>query len=345
MHRVEGIEYYQAVPKVELHRHLEGSLRLNTLSELSRSHGLGLPGTDRLRTMVQVNEEEPYTFQNFLSKFQTLRLFYRSPEIIGRIVREAVADAAADNVRHIEIRFSPVALSRAEGYSFGEVMDWVIEGACQAEKDFGISVSLIVSVNRHESPQLADQVIGLAASRRAGGIVGIDLAGNEPHFSALPFAGIFQDAKKEGMRICVHAGEWGGAENVAEAIKFLGAERIGHGIRVLDDPQTVELARENGTYFEVCVTSNYQSGAVNALGAHPLPRLLAAGLNVTLNTDDPSISRITLSDEYRLVCEEMGISRQTLQELVLAAARGSFLPGAKRWRLEQSLQREFASVS
>lgn len=342
MFQPDSIEYYQAIPKVDLHRHLEGSLRLETVLELARSHGMGLPGTSRLRALVQVEEEEPYTFQNFLSKFQTLRLFYRSPEIIGRITREAIADASADNVRYMELRFSPAALSKAEGFSFAEVMDWVVDGVNQAKGACGIAVGLVASVNRHESPQLAERIIGLAVERKGDGIVGIDLAGNEAEFPAAPFISIFKEAKKEGMHIAVHAGEWGGARNVAEAIQELDAEHIGHGIHILEDEWVTGLARERGVLFEVCITSNYQSGAVPALNSHPLPRMLAAGLNVTLNTDDPSISRITLSDEYRLACNDLNIPVERLKKLILAGAEGAFLPEQERRRLVQELQSDLS---
>lgn len=338
----QGVEFYQALPKVDLHRHLEGSLRLSTMREVSRTLGLNLPGTGRLRSMVEIQEEEPYTFQNFLSKFETLRLFYRSPEIIARVTREAIHDAAADNVRYMELRFTPVALSKIEGFPLSEVIDWVIAGSKQAARECGIDVGLIVSVNRHESPQIAEKVIHLAIDRRLDGIVGIDLAGNEVHFPALPFADVFQEARQAGLHITVHAGEWGGAQNIAEAIDQLGAERIGHGIRVLEDMYVTALACEHGTIFEVCVTSNYQSGAISKLKDHPLPRMLAAGLKVTVNTDDPSISRITLSDEYRLVGEELGLTYHELHGLVHAGIQAAFVSDEQRSTLAHAFTEKLA---
>ena len=335
-------DFYHSLPKVDLHRHLEGSLRLGTLTELARSMGMAVTGTGPLRALVQIREEEPYTFENFLSKFDTLRLFYRSPEIISRVTREAIIDAAKDNVRYLELRFTPVALSKAEGFPLSEVIDWVIEGREQALKEADIQVSLIASVNRHESPQLAEQVIGLAVERRSQGIVGIDLAGNEARFSALPFAPIFQQARKEGLHITVHAGEWAGSPNVAEAIEKLGAERIGHGIRVLEDPSVVHLAHERGTVFEVCITSNHQSGVVPTLSKHPLPRLLSANLKATLNTDDPSIEQTTLSNEYKLASEDLGLSVNILYDLILAGVSAAFLPDLTKNRLAQALQEELA---
>jgi adenosine deaminase len=340
----KDLEFYRRLPKVELHRHLEGSLRFETVREVSRSLKLGLPGTDVLATMVQIQEEESNTFENFLSKFQTLRLFYRSPEIIGRIAREAVIDAAAENVRYLELRFTPVALSRAEGYELGEVMDWVIAGVGEAGREAGITTRLIASVNRHESPRLAEEVVGLAVERRSAGIVGVDLAGNEAQFSAMPFANIFQDAKKEGLRITVHAGEWAGASSVAEAVIYLGADRIGHGVRIMEDQGIVQMAAERGVVFEVCPTSNYHSGVVPSLDRHPLPDMISAGLTVTVNTDDPSISRITLADEYHLVHREMGIDLITQRELISNGIQAAFLPKVERQELKDKLFQELPEL-
>ena len=332
---------YLVLPKVELHRHLEGSLRLRTMLEVARTHGMAVPAaTGPLSSLVQVQSSEPFNYQNFLAKFNTLRMFYRSPEIIHRVTREAVEDAALDTVRYLELRFTPVALSRAERFPLGEVMDWVLESAAQAASDTGIQVGLIASVNRHESVELAEQVARLAADRLGGGLLGLDLAGNEAEFSAEPFLGVFQEARQAGLKLTVHAGEWSGAANVRQALEILDADRIAHGVRILEDPDTVRIAKERGTPFEVCITSNYQTGVVSNLADHPACRMLAAGLNVTLGTDDPSISQISLSDEYRIACETLGMSRVTLQERILAAAQASFLPPEPRARLIAGLETE-----
>jgi adenosine deaminase len=324
------LNQYRSLPKVELHRHLEGSLRLNTLLDIARTHGITLPVMPELSAAVQMQTYESLTFSNFLSKFQILRMFYRSPEVIKQVTREAVADAAMDGVLHLELRFTPVALTRAQDHGLGNVMDWVLEGASQAAHEHGISVVLIASVNRHESVELAEEVVALAIERQQQGIVGLDLAGNESDFPAAPFASLFQRAKAAGLHITAHAGEWNGAQNVREAIEDLQAERIGHGVRVMEDPAVVALAREARVPFEVCITSNYQSGVVSSLTTHPLPQMIAAGLYVTINTDDPSISQITLSDEYRLVEESLGFNRAQLAGRVLAAAEAAFITADRR---------------
>lgn len=332
---------YAALPKVELHRHLEGSLRLTTMLDIARQHGVTVPvSMFNLSGLVQVQDQDPMTFTNFLDKFKTLRLFYKSPDVIHRVTEEAVEDAAKDHVRYLELRFTPVALSRAEGFPLHDVVDWVIKSSQAAAKKYEIKVGLIASVNRHESHELAEQVAWIAAEHMKNGLVGLDLAGNEAEFASEPFYGIFKEAKQTGLRITIHAGEWGPAENVREAIENLGAERIGHGVRVLEDENVTALAKESGTTFEVCVTSNFQSGVVNDLKQHPLPRMIEKGLNTTINTDDPSVSRITLAREYQYACEDLDISIDSVKQCILNAAQASFLPDAEKTEFVSSLKKE-----
>ncbi len=334
-------EDFRSLPKVELHRHLEGSLRLQTMLDVARQHGMTIPASVvRLSRLVQVQDEEPLNFENFLGKFNTLRMFYRSPDVIHRITRETVEDAAKDNVRYLEIRFTPVALSRAERFPLHDVMDWVCTSAKDAAKKYNVIVRLIASVNRHESVELAEQVAWLAADHRERGVVGLDLAGNEAEFSAKPFQPIFKEAKQAGLKTTIHAGEWQGAENVREAIEFFEADRIGHGVRVLEDDFTTALAKEHKTPFEVCVTSNYQTGVARSRSEHPAPAMLAAGLNVIFNTDDPSISQITLGHEYRLAVEDLKISQDSLKQTIIAGAQAAFLPPPEKSKLVDSLKKE-----
>ena len=336
-----SLNTYRALPKVELHRHLEGSLRLDTMLDIARQHGITIPADVlRLSTLVQVQEEDKFTFQKFLAKFNTLRLFYRSPDAIHRITHEAVEDAARDNVRYMELRFTPVALSRAERFPLHDVMDWVIISAQEASKKHGVIVRLIASMNRHESTELAEQVAWLAVEHLEDGMVAIDLAGNEAEFPTEPFYGVIKEARQSGLHVTIHAGEWGPATNVKEAIENLGAERVGHGVRVLENEKIVALARERGTAFEVCLTSNYQSGVVGSLDTHPLMKMLDAGLNVTINTDDPSISRITLSHEYYTACEDLRMPQNILRERIVAAARACFLPEHEKEKLVEKLHQD-----
>lgn len=329
----------ERLPKVDLHRHLEGSLRLDSLVELAARQDLDLPRhPDELRRLVTVVPGDPRTLESFLSKFEPLRRVYRSPEIIQRLVGEVIEDAAADRVRHLELRFTPAALSAARGFDLGEVMDWVIEATGRAAERHAITVTLLASVNRHEPVEQAARVAGLAADRLGRGVAGLDLAGNERRDPADRFQSVFAEARQAGLRITVHAGEWTGPESIRQALEDFEADRIGHGVRVIEDAAVTALARERRTMFEICLTSNLQSGAVTAAAAHPLPRLIQAGLQVTLNSDDPGISGVRLTDEYALAIEALGLSTLSVRAMILAAAQASFLPPAERLALEAELK-------
>ncbi len=334
-----ALKRFRVLPKVDLHRHLEGSLRLDTMLEIARQHDIPVPSDIlSLSNLVQMQDQDGFSFRTFLAKFDTLRMFYRSPEVIHRITHEAIQDAARDNVKYLELRVTPVALSRAEGFSLNDVTSWMLTALREAADEFRIQVNVVLSVNRHESPQLAEEVARVAVDHHAEGVVGLDLAGNEAEFPAEPFLGIFKEARQSGLRLTVHAGEWGPPSNIRQAIELFDADRIGHGVRVLEDESVTELARERGTAFEVCVTSNQQTGAVPH-SSHPLSRMLERGLNVTLNTDDPSISRITLSHEYHVVCDELGIPEPVLKERIIAAAQAAFLPAPERSALVEQLKK------
>jgi adenosine deaminase len=336
-------DFFTRLPKVDLHRHLEGSVRLSTLVELAKTHAIQIPTDTQLEALVQMQPDDPRTAFNFLSKFKAQHPFYCTLEAIEQIAAEAVEDAAADGVWHLELRFTPTSLARARSLPVDGVMDQVIASSKQAAEACGISLCLIASVNRHDRPELATRVAYLALERRADGIAALDLAGAEANFPAQPFFKALRAAAAGGLAITVHAGEWSGPENVREALVELNAVRIGHGVRIVEDSAVVALARKMGTVFEVCLTSNYQTGVVDDLKQHPILRMIDAGLNVTINTDDPGISRIRLSDEYRLACQQLGFSLSQLYEFILTAARASFLDERSRQRLAAELEYRFYS--
>ena len=243
----------------------------------------------------------------------------------------------------MELRFTPVALTRIKEFSLADAIDWVIESAGAAADEYGVQTRLITSANKHESVELAAEVIDLSIERMGKGIVAVDLAGAEADFPGEPFAPLYKKAREAGLHVTIHAGEWGGPENVVEAINVLGAERIGHGVRVMEDKEAVALAKEHNVVFEVCPTSNYQSGVVPTLKDHPLKDMLDAGLQVTVNTDDPAISQIDLSDEYELACEDLGLSPEQLRQTIVTAAKAAFLPEGERSALVATLEEEFAT--
>jgi adenosine deaminase len=317
---------------VELHRHLEGSVRLPTLIEIALEYGIEMPEYDveTLRPFVQMMPGEPHNWQHFLGKFQTLRQFYRSPDVIRRVTREVIEDAAVDNVKYLELRFTPRALSNIINCSYHEVVSWVCDAASDASRDFDIMVRLILSMNRHESVEIGEEVLSAALDYCDRGVVAVDLAGNEQSFSARPFNSVFEGAKEAGLGITIHAGEWGEAENVRDAIEHLGAVRVGHGVRLVEDETLLPLLLERGIVLEICPTSNVQSGVVADFDAHPLPWLFRQQVLTTINTDDPLVSNITLSDEIERSVNYMGMSLDEVKQITLIAAQAAFLPESER---------------
>jgi adenosine deaminase len=335
------VSQLQALPKIDLHRHLEGSLRLQTLSEIAEAHDIDLPGRaiGDLRPLVTVSGEEP-DFRRFLEKFEFLRRFYPTREAVQRVAYEAVADAAADNVKYLELRFNPVALARAQGFPLEAVTHWVCEAVEKAQRDYDIRTNLIVQVGRDEPVSTARELAQVALAHRDEGVVGLDLAGDEEGYPATPFRDIFRQARRNGLHTTVHAGEVGTPANIEEAIQGLEAERIGHGIRCVEDPDVVNMIRERNVTLEVCPTSNVQTGAVRDLWRHPLPDLLALDLPVCINTDDPSISDTTLTDEYWVAVSAMRVSVDQIKRTIVTAAEASFQPPEDRRRMAAWFRRE-----
>jgi adenosine deaminase len=196
---------------------------------------------------------------------------------------------------------------------------------------------LIVNINRHESVPLAEQIAQCAADQMKDGVVGLSLAGDEEAYPAGPFESIFKQAKEAGLGVTIHAGEWTGADRVRHAIEVIGSKRIGHGVHVMQDAEVIALAREKKVVFEICLTSNIQSGAVSSLEDHPLPSMIQAGLRITLNSDDPSVCNTTLSNEYAISMKSFDLSLESIKGFILTAVQASFLSRREKAVLEAEL--------
>lgn len=331
--------FFKRMPKIDLHRHLEGSLRLGTLQEVAGEYFPELLST--LNQTVQVLPSEPATPENFLAKFRTLRNFYLSLDLIKRFVYECVEDAANDGLVYLELRFCPSALSHFRPDLLPEVIASVVNSAQQASRQFDLPLRLLVCLNRHEPLELAEHIVSNMWPFLSEGIAGVDLAGDELNFSALPFQNLLLDAKNRGLALTVHAGEWGGAENVSEAMNILKANRIGHGVRILESEDAVAEAVDQQIPLEVCLTSNIQSGVYSSLKKHPINKMLEAGLNVTINSDDPQISRITLSSELQLLKQQFGLSLDHIFQAQLASIAASFLPAQHQEKIRTCFVQRF----
>jgi len=332
-------------PKIELHRHLEGSLRLDTLVDIAREYGIPLPAhnPDDLRPFVQMTGADQSSYIHFLSKFDVLRQFYRSLAVIERLTVETIVDAADDAVRYMELRFTPHALARQNEHTYAEIIRCVCAAAAQAEGQAPIRVRLIASVNRHESLAIAAEVLDAVLSVGDSRLVGLDLAGLEVGHPARHFAPILARARQAGLHLTVHAGEWDGPDSVREAVE-VGAERIGHGVRAVEDPAVIELVRERNIALEVCPTSNLQSGVVDRVDRHPLITLSELDVPVTINTDDPLLCNITLTDELAVAHVGLGLPLSILKRHILTAARASFLPPDERAALVAEFEQALAAL-
>jgi adenosine deaminase len=316
----------KALPKVELHRHLEGSIRFETFAELARETGLKLPRRE-LRRRTSMKGEDP-GFLRFLSKFELYRGLYPSREWIERVAFEAVEDAKKDGVVYLELRFSPTHFGRRLGARGEDVAAWVARGARKA----GIAVRFIATYGRDFGVRGNEPTT--RAVRGTDVFSGLDLAGNEA-VSAQPFVPLF---KKLGLPVTIHAGEAGGAANVRQAIEKFGALRIGHGVRAFDDADVIRLARRKKVHFELCPTSNIQTGTAPDWDRHPAWDAWDLGLDCSLNTDDPSISGIRLQDEYERA-RRAGWNEVHLQYSSVNAAKAAFIPtGRERDLLIRTLQ-------
>lgn len=307
---------------VDLHRHLEGSIRPGTLLEIAREFHVPVPGDD-LSKYVQMCDHDPASFLNFLGKFVPLRQFWVHREAIERVAQEAVQDAVKDGVTYLELRFSPVHFARRMGFDVARVADWIITAARRAAD--GIRVEFVATLNRSFDLSVNEPAFDVAL--KSGWFVGVDLAGDELMCDGEQFIPWLRRAKEKGLGVTIHAGEvQGKGGNVRVAIERFGADRIGHGTHALEDPQAVRLALERRVTFEVCLTSSRHTGSWADTATHPAKELFRRGVRVTLNTDDPSISRITLSGEHRKAVELGLFTRDQLARMQAIAMESAF-PG------------------
>lgn len=318
-------------PLVELHRHLDGNVRLETVLDLGRRHGLSLPArtAEELRPFVQITEREP-SLVAFLAKFEVLQRVMVDYDAVRRITRENLEDAAAEGIDYLELRFSPWFMAEKHRLDPAGIVSVVCDTVAEAAETVPVRAKLIGILSRTYGAEIAHRELDAVLEGQGRGLVAVDLAGDEAHYPGDLFVEHFARVRDAGLHVVAHAGEADGAGSVRQAVLELYAERIGHGIRALEDPAVVELLLDRGVPLEVCPTSNVHTSTVESYAEHPLPRLLELGLRATLNTDDPSISGIDLAHEYRVAREEIGLSEDDLRTLQKHALEAAFLTDAER---------------
>lgn len=319
---------YRRLPKAELHLHLDGSMRPATVLELGRERNL--PEVTHLdASSIEARLIAPLPCRDqaeLLRAFDLPIAVLQDAAALERATRELVVDLAADNVIYAEIRWAP-GLHTRRGLSLDDGMAAVIRGARAGTAASGqtIAVRLIAVAMRSQGPEASLQVARAAATFAAQGLTGFDLAGPEAAFpDVAPHRPAFAVARAAGLGITVHAGEWGGPAQVRRALA-LAPDRIAHGGPAADDPALMATLRRQGVTLDLCPTSNWQAGLVPTLAEHPLPRLVRAGVPVTLSTDDRTISAVTLSEEYRRAHDILGLRLHELADLDRQALIAAFL--------------------
>ncbi|OGR08839.1 MAG: adenosine deaminase [Deltaproteobacteria bacterium RIFOXYB12_FULL_58_9] len=326
--------YTKSLPKVELHQHLDGSIDPETLIEFARQRGIDLPA-DTIETLSRPAQKANgrSTLKDFFERFRSAQVVWKDRDAIKTLTVHVIEKAAHDNVKHLELQFSPVGMAECHGLDLEDVVKGVIDGVAAATEQFAIGVRLIVTISRRRSVALGWEVEKLAAKYKDRGVVALGLASDEKAYPADEFAPMFQAAEKDGLGRAPHSGEDGPATNVATAIKKLKANRIGHGIRVIFDPEGLELVRTEDIPLEICPSSNILTGAAESWAKHPFRVLLDAGVRVTINTDDPGLFGVTLSDEMALAAKHFDLSCKELRTIISNSVDAAFLEGRDKQKL------------
>lgn len=336
-------EVIALLPKAELHVHLDGSLRPETLIDLARATGTSLPSADPdvIRAFMRV--DHAHDLEEFLKKFDITVAVLQAPDAIERVAYEMCEDAGRDNVRYLEVRYCP-HLSTKGGLSLDEAIAAELRGLARGERDFGVVARVINCSLRHYAPEVSLRIAEASVRFRDQGVVAFDLAGGEAGRPCGVHAAAFDVARAGRLGITVHAGEAAGAESIAEAIDRCHADRIGHGTRLYEDPRLRDHVRDRRIPLEVAITSNLQTHAVKVAAAHPVRDYFDRGLAVTLCTDSWLMCGVSLTDEYWLAHTALGFTRPDIDRMILTGFESAFLPWPERERLVASVRDELAAI-
>lgn len=328
-------EFLLRMPKVELHVHLEGSMRPAVLLDLARRNGVALPADDEAGLARWFRFRD---FEHFVQVYLTCSKVLRSPEDFKLLAADFLAEQARQNVVYTEAHFT-IGTHLTNGVNGDEVLAALEEAIREGEERLGVRLRLIPDIVRNV-PALADRTLEWALAGRGRGVIALGLSGSEARFPSEPFRDCFATAAREGLHCVAHAGEHAGPASIRSVLDVCTAERIGHGVRAIEDPDLVaELARR-GIPLEVCPSSNVCLGVVPDLAHHPFERLARAGCRVTVNSDDGPLFDTTLTDEYLRLHRTFGYSPAALGDLAVAGLRATFLPEDERAALEAVFRKQ-----
>ena len=320
------------LPKIELHCHLDGSVRVDTIIDIAKKEGIKLDSYKRcdIEKLVQVTNDCT-SLNEYLKRFDLPNKVMQSSENIKRITFELLEDAQKENIKYIEIRFAPL-LHLQKGLSIEEVIQSAIDGINQAQRIYDIKGNLILSCMRNMSEDDAILLIEKGRKFLNKGVVAIDLAGPEEEGFANKYKRAIELARSYGYNITIHAGEAASAQNVIDAINILKAQRIGHGVRIKDMKDAYDLVKKTGVVLEMCPTSNIQTKAIECLNKYPLYDFYKDGIKLSINTDNRTISNIDLSNEIKVISDEFNMSKEKYKDIYLNTIDAIFADeSTKKW--------------
>ncbi len=332
-----------ALPKTDLHVHLDGSLRTETMIELAREYGKPLPAwePDALRDHMVVADAR--NLVDYLARFEITLSVLQTADALERAAYELAADSAKENVRYVEVRYSPV-LNTREGLSLEEAVEAPLRGLRRAERDFGIRTGVIICALRHMEPEVSLRLADLAVQFRGRGVVAFDLAGPEDQYPPKRHLEAFRRVSKANLALTIHAGEAYGPESIGQAIHTCGARRIGHGTTLIRDDVLLEYVRDFRIPIEVCLTSNAQTRAVPHLEDHPARAYYERGVTITLSTDNRLMSGTTVTDEFMIAHEKLGLDWDALCDIARMGFDSAFLPLPEKRELLHRIDAEIATL-
>lgn len=326
------------IPKVELHAHLDGSVRIKTIMELSAASGRKRGGgaMDLKEWLQEIPEKNRYPA--LIEKLNYIIDLLKTEDALERVTYEFLEDSWKENIVYIEFRFAP-AYHVSGDLSLERVVQAVISGKNRAEKKFPVKSGLILCFNGKDTREQQLRILQLAREYKDKGVVGVDFIGDiVEDYPKENFREIREFIKRHGLNLTAHAGEVSGPEGILKAVRDLGASRIGHGVRLCEDKRTYNLVRNRGIVLELCPTSNVKMGIVENYRNHPLPAYFRGGIKATLNTDDRTIFDTSLNREWAIGMEEMGLRPQELVQLNYNALEGAFIDNKLKEELKKQIQ-------
>ncbi len=331
-------EIIRKLPKVDLHCHLDGSIRTSTILELAKMQNFSLPADNvkDLRKFVRVSINCK-CLSDFLKRFEVFYPLLTNPYAQERISYELCRDCAEENVKYLEIRFAPV-LQKTEKFPIPDVVEAVLRGVKKGEKEFPIKCGVLLCLYRGTPLEDSIQAAKCAVELRNEGVSGIDVAGDENKFPLRDFEKPIQICKNEGVSVTIHAGEAAGPEYIREAVQ-IGADRIGHGVTLVEDEKLMREMALKRIPFEICLTSNIHTQVVKDYNTHPVKKFIASSIKVTLNTDDRGVSGIDLTYEFEKAME-IGISISELVEIIINGVEAAFMEPEEKDKLRKLVMEE-----